>query len=383
MIAAGDGAGYIQSGFGREYGKSPVYYAEDNVNGGATYHRRLTTTVIAEGSTQQYWEQYTTQSGGTCFGGTYRENVNTTILQTAGFCPFSSWARPFSPQFAGEGINANDDIPGTSASGMLFSQIQTQNNVNNIFSAYLPPMSPANTQPTHNYNPGGLATIVAVSILPFTRRVHTRSAAAMRRSPIILTVVLVGTTACSQGTAVLSQSAATASPSDPKLTTQTTTATFARDTEFDGMASAIVGQRFIRTFSFDHGTQSIVPLPATYIPKVTATDVLAASKAPISAQPDTSASTPILGLGSMTVTDYGTDSGTGISPSIENRPVWLVVYNNVADPEGPIGALNSSPKPLPPELSQFKNTANVTQIFDAVTGTQLLGGVYSVVQPVQ
>jgi hypothetical protein len=84
----------------------------------------------------------------------------------------------------------------------------------------------------------------------------------------------------------------------------------------------------------------------------------------------------------MTVSDYGTAAEDGkIKPTIESRPVWLLIYRNVPDPVGGFGAINGTPPPLPVDLEKYDHLANVVAIFDAQTGEQILGDVYGAIQP--
>lgn len=159
MIAnkPGAGGGYIQSGFGREYGGSPMMFSEDNPDGGETHYERHLVGSLAYVTTHQFWEQFVFGPGN-CAGGAWRENVDTTVVhQMTRFCPFAIWSAPFSPQFAGEALNLEDDIPATASAGMLFFFMQTQS-YSNQFSAYLPPMLAANTEPQHNDNPGSVGS---------------------------------------------------------------------------------------------------------------------------------------------------------------------------------------------------------------------------------
>lgn len=151
MIADGGGGGYMQSGFLREFNGQPKYFAEDSEYGGP-YSRR-TAMSVSVNTTIHAWEQFY-PSGGSCVGGYYRENIGSVTVQTNNrWCPFGVWQAPFSPQWAGEGVNYADDIPGTRQAGMLFSQLQTQD-YSDSFSTYIPPVGVANTDPQHDFNPG-------------------------------------------------------------------------------------------------------------------------------------------------------------------------------------------------------------------------------------
>jgi hypothetical protein len=151
------GVGYIQSGFDREYGRNPIFFSEDNLTGAPSVYRRriLPGGGPVFGDAHMYWEQFTTVAGGTCAGGQYRENVDVTIIQIANFCPFASWATPYLPEFSGEGLNLNDDIPGSPSAPMVFYTLQTQDFVTDAFTNYLPSMNwaSASGESAYNYNP--------------------------------------------------------------------------------------------------------------------------------------------------------------------------------------------------------------------------------------
>lgn len=118
MITDPTSGGWVQSGYFRSYNQSLTNFSQ--VNDGHGYLHNAYTAGPAVGSTHTYWQQYVP-------GGGIRSNVDTTILQTTPFNPFSQWSNgDWSPQFLNETRYRESDVPGTTGSHMHWSGLQVQ-----------------------------------------------------------------------------------------------------------------------------------------------------------------------------------------------------------------------------------------------------------------
>ena len=104
-IAAGNGAGWAQSGFIRRYGQLSYHFAQTKANTGY-----MATTLygssVADGELHQYWQQWLPDCG--CI----HSNVDSTRFIDSWFDPFAWWQAPFSPQYMAETSHRSSDIPG-------------------------------------------------------------------------------------------------------------------------------------------------------------------------------------------------------------------------------------------------------------------------------
>jgi hypothetical protein len=129
MIASGDGNGYAQSGYTRWYNSCTYFFAEQSKNGSTFYDKFGTTCVTTDGTTHKYTEEYF--SSCSCV----KSMVDGTPYMTSNWNPFNNWSYPFSPQFEGEAIYRESDMPGNSASPTSFTDLHYQN-TDNSWGAY-------------------------------------------------------------------------------------------------------------------------------------------------------------------------------------------------------------------------------------------------------
>jgi hypothetical protein len=129
--------GYAQIGFFRYWGGCTYFTSESDSGYPAGYYRNIHTEFgcLKANGRNQYWEQYVQAANGGSGG--LRLNVDSTIMDTTLFNPFTSWCQqcgPFHTEFLGE-----TKYLGTSMPTSNFSSMQVQL-YDNSWTNALPPM---------------------------------------------------------------------------------------------------------------------------------------------------------------------------------------------------------------------------------------------------
>lgn len=149
------------------------------------------------------------------------------------------------------------------------------------------------------------------------------------------------------------------------------------DESLDGVEGTIAGGNFVKTVTVRDSitiNPVINPLPAGLL------SAQMAESAATSASPDIPDDTlPVVGLGSVTVSDYGTALPDGtIDPVLRDRLCWVVIYRGVRDVTGPMGSLTA---PTPSSADDGPGKRNVLAFVDPLTGGLLYEANLSVVVP--
>lgn len=119
-------------GFFQGYGQCTYYASEYRRDSGDTFHRSLRTDYgcLPTNATAHYWVQYINAS--------IRMNVNTTVMATTPWSPYSYWDYnrygPFSAQFSAETTFLGSNVPTS-----RFGQMQVQQ-FNDAWTNTLPAM---------------------------------------------------------------------------------------------------------------------------------------------------------------------------------------------------------------------------------------------------
>lgn len=119
MIAAGDGNGWVQSGFERSYGGSIHHFAQ-TYNASNSLQTTYGTVVPGIGSTHSYRETW--YNACLCV----KAFVDGQVSLASNFNPFGVWVQPFTPQYLGETRYRESDIAGTSSAPTYYSSESIQ-----------------------------------------------------------------------------------------------------------------------------------------------------------------------------------------------------------------------------------------------------------------
>jgi hypothetical protein len=127
MIASGNRAGWVQSGFIRGY-NSPQYVFSQVYGGGTDlYNRFPANPSLSNGEENGYGQRYVPSCG--C----EYSKFNNTVITQSNFNPYANWAFPFSPQYSGEATYTQNDIPGVPSAQTAFSSMQVQRSSDDVF----------------------------------------------------------------------------------------------------------------------------------------------------------------------------------------------------------------------------------------------------------
>lgn len=135
MIANGDKVGWVQSGYMRWYNHSSVFFSQVCQHFTGQYCAGQFTTVfgtesLTYGNTNFYDEIWNTS----CSCEHSKIDGNVEIATT--FNPFNAWTWPFAPEFYGEAVYKQNDMPGNSSSPTYFEDPQHQNTTSDDWVSY-------------------------------------------------------------------------------------------------------------------------------------------------------------------------------------------------------------------------------------------------------
>jgi hypothetical protein len=126
MLAGPSASDYIQSGFDRWYGSCTYYFAEASAPSQSYFDQKYGSSCLSYGATTGYAEQYGS--------GNHVEyaKIGGTVWITTPFNPYSVWSS-FYPEFFGETVWKESDMPGNSASPTSFNSVQYQSSSTHNF----------------------------------------------------------------------------------------------------------------------------------------------------------------------------------------------------------------------------------------------------------
>ncbi len=134
MIANGNqgssGGGYVQSGFYHPYNQCTTYFAQMRPNNASNFQSKFSGCIATDGTVHDYGERY----GSDCH--CEYAKVNDAVFMTSTFNPYSDWSYPFDPQFFGEAIYLESDMPGSASTPTTFNNLQYEDGPSNAFSLY-------------------------------------------------------------------------------------------------------------------------------------------------------------------------------------------------------------------------------------------------------